>query len=409
MAGQVLNALIGFGSISLLTRKLEVDYFGTWVLYLTVFGLLELLRTGLVYQALVKFLYQEESRKEVFILAARQLNFIIGLALSALFLLIGLGNYIWQVFEQATSYGFWWYAVLSLFIGPYYIKLWLCQAQEKYLKLWILQFFTSAVLLIYILSSSVISLELLIAVHSITRISASLVLFFKKVEGFSAFWHFKYDEIKTMLAFSRFTALSTMTSQLLKSSDIFLINHFWGASMVAIYQIPVKLLEIVEIPLRAWMISAYPRLVKSLAHSNFRSFKNYLNKEISSLTFITVLTSIMSFYFSNEIILYFAGDQFEPSILLFQVFLVYLIFLPADKYLGVAIDAMGQPQHNTLKVLIMLLVNIIGDFVVLSLGLHLAWVAAITILNIVSGITFGYYQIKKKVKLQKMYTLELQV
>lgn len=47
-------------------------------------------------------------------------------------------------------------------------------------------------------------------------------------------------------------------ANLLRSSDTFLIGAFLGGEAVAIFNIPLKLFELVEIPLRSFAATALP-------------------------------------------------------------------------------------------------------------------------------------------------------
>ena len=77
MMGNILNAGLGFLTFGLLARGLSKDSFGEWVLYLSVFGFVEMIRAGFIYQALVKFVAscREVAEQKRYILGAWQISF----------------------------------------------------------------------------------------------------------------------------------------------------------------------------------------------------------------------------------------------------------------------------------------------------------------------------------------------
>lgn len=89
------------------------------------------------------------------------------------------------------------------------------------------------------------------------------------------------------------------------------------------------------------------------------------------------------------------GASYLDSGPIFQILLIYVLLLPADRFIGIALDSLGKPQWNTLKIALMVIVNIVGDCWVLSQGGSLALVAGVTLVNIALGIVFGSWKMRK--------------
>ena len=166
--------------------------------------------------------------------------------------------------------------------------------------------------------------------------------------------------------------------------------------MVAIYQIPLKLVEVFEIPLRSWAMSAYPRFSNLASQNKFNEFQEIFRKEIKIFILGMIPIIGLCFHFSENIINLYAGNGFSESIILLNLFLVYIILLPLDRYLGIALDSLNMPQINTFKVFMMLIINVLGDFIVLNNHLGLWAIVLVTIINISIGILIGLYFMKKQ-------------
>ena len=56
LIGQGIFALVGFGSLFLLTRSFSVEEFGVWILYLTAVTMVGMLRDGFLQTGLIRFI-----------------------------------------------------------------------------------------------------------------------------------------------------------------------------------------------------------------------------------------------------------------------------------------------------------------------------------------------------------------
>ena len=64
MVGNIFNAGFGFLSIGILARTLSANDFGSWVIFVTNMGFVEMIRSGFVYQALVKFVSSADNEQD---------------------------------------------------------------------------------------------------------------------------------------------------------------------------------------------------------------------------------------------------------------------------------------------------------------------------------------------------------
>ncbi|MFN3852000.1 MAG: lipopolysaccharide biosynthesis protein [Spirosomataceae bacterium] len=403
MMGNILNAGLGFLTFGILARGLSKEDFGVWVLYLSVFGFVEMLRAGFIYQALVKFVAacKETVEQQRFILGAWQISFwLTVMILAVLFIVKALfGSYFFIRFSELL---FIQYPVAICLMLPINMATMIFHSRQQFIKLWFINFLQSVPFLATLFFSKNFDLQFVVNTHLAIR--AAIVVYVLLFER-GVWVNIKYLLInpkKTQSAyfelmnFSRFTVLSTVGTSLLKNVDIWLINQFAGASMVALYQIPLKLVEVFEIPLRSWAMSAYPRFSRMVAQGNFNDLKRSFRKELMIFT-IGILPIIgILFQFSEEVILLFAGKGYGETTILLKFFMVYVLLLPTDRYLGIALDAMNLPQINTFKVFIMLFINIVGDFLVLHYQLGLPAVIGVTLLNITIGIFIGVYFMKQQ-------------
>lgn len=403
MMGNILNAGIGFLTFGLLARGLSKDSFGEWVLYLSVFGFVEMIRAGFVYQALVKFVAscKEITEQKRYILGAWQISFWLTITiLSILFFVKFLLRKIF--FIRFSELLFIQYPVAICLMLPINMATMIFHSRQQFIRLWLINFLQAFPFLAIIFFIQNIDLQLVVNTHLTVRafILVYLVLFerniFNNLKSIILPPNKQDSGFFELLNFSRFTVLSTIGTSLLKNVDIWLINHFGGASMVALYQIPLKLVEVFEIPLRSWAMSAYPRFSSLVSQNEFKEFKKNFTRELVIFTFGILPVVGILFQFSEEAIVFFAGKGYAQATILLKFFLIYVLLLPTDRYLGIALDSLNLPQINTFKVFMMFFVNIVGDYLVLSNQLGLLAVIGVTLINITIGILIGLYFMKQQ-------------
>ena len=89
------------------------------------------------------------------------------------------------------------------------------------------------------------------------------------------------------------------------------------------------------------------------------------------------------------------GAQYAESAIVLRILAVYTAFLPLDRFSGVTLDIIGKPKFNFIKVLLMLLVNVVGDIIAIHYIGNIWAVAGVSILTFFTGVVFGNFILKK--------------
>lgn len=398
LSGQIASAGIGFLSLGLLARQLPQSDFGAWVLFLTNLGLIEMIRAGSVYQGLVTFIAGSPQKAE------KQAFVCVGWIQSTGLTLLLMGTlhavyWIWPTLIDEWHFTLFFknVAVILAVTLPIQVATWIAHAHERYLPLWILSFSATLCLFGAILWDNELSLDRLYTYFIWIRIGLAVLalLWFPPWKAWRATSQVMFQTAwSRMIGYSRFTLLSTIGTNILKSADVWLINAFLGPASVALYNIPMKLLEVVEIPLRSWSMTSFPKFSAFYTQNNWAGLRYTFWKEWVVLTAGMVIGGVLAAGGAQFIIPLYAGPGFEASIPILQVFSVYLILLPLDRYLGILLDSIGKPQINTIKVFVMATLNVLGDWWVLSHDGSLVWVATVTLVHTSVGIVFGLYHLR---------------
>ena len=161
-----------------------------------------------------------------------------------------------------------------------------------------------------------------------------------------------------------------------------------GTEAVATFAIPMKALDLMEIPLRGFVMTAFRRLSQLHNTGQKEAFKKLLFSNISKLTLLCIPVAAAMLIAPDLIIRILGGDSYEESYTLLRVLSIPLILLPLDKFFGASLDSIGKPRINAIKVWIMVIANVACDFLAIWLFDSLLLVAVVTIVNIVAGIVF---------------------
>ena len=84
----------------------------------------------------------------------------------------------------------------------------------------------------------------------------------------------------------------------------------------------------------------------------------------------------------------------SPNNQILKFFMIYVILLPADRLLGMALEIANKPQWNMLKTFMLIVVNIAGNFIALYYFQSIKAVAAISSIALLTGIISGIIFLK---------------
>lgn len=390
-----LIALFGFINLGFIARQYSQPDAGMWFMLLTVYTLLEMLRSGWVQTPFVRFyiLTNNPNQQLKLVAAAWQLLLAFTLVLSLFIIPISFFNIqISPAFKLAQNYTLLW--LISAL--PYQLVQWQLQAKSMFKKLAIVRLvFTLCFTVILLLQAKYkLSINSLALLYALIQFLVGLTAVFGGWLKFGI-WQTKLsNERKQLSNFGKYSMFTMVTASLLRSSDQFLIATWLGPAAVAMYAIPQKLIEAIEIPVRSFASVAAAKATILYKENQFSTLRLFFYRECGMLLAIILPVILLFFFFPTFIVNLLGGSKYESSSILLQIFCGYAILIPLDRYCGVLLDAGNRPQKNTLKVVLMLLINVIGDIAALHFGAGIYGVAAVSTITFMFGIIVGWYQLK---------------
>ncbi|MFT5640426.1 MAG: O-antigen/teichoic acid export membrane protein [Cyclobacteriaceae bacterium] len=394
LLGNVGSSALGLFIFMILARILEPSDFGSWALFISFSGLFEIIKTGLIRQALVHKLNDSNTFLQNELLAsARLINLLLSIFLA---IIVFIGGYL--VDDLSFNLFFDYYPFLVIVTSAQQFDTWKSHALGKFVRMNVirfgLNFFFLAFLTITYFWEELANIQSIILAYLVINACISLLSWITSNRHHGLIQATKTSS-NALLQFGKSSVATLAGANLLKSADNIIIGLLLGTEAIAIYAIPLKAMDLLEIPLRGFSMTAFRKL-SNLHHSHeYSKFKTLFRQNVAMLSLAFLPVGLFIFIFPNFVINILSGAQYGESAGLMMLFVIPMILLPIDKFTGLALDALNKPHINATKVWIMVAINIIGDCVVIYLFDSLYLVALVTVINIIAGILFGLISLRK--------------
>lgn len=412
LAGNMLTAGFGFLNFLVLARTFDKDIFGEWVLYLTAATFVEMFRFGITRTALIRFLAGATGEDQKKLIGS---NWMIGLVVSVFIAIILYANLL--IFPQKIEDSgfvlfFKWYPLLAFLNLPFNNALTILQAKQSFDKIFVVKLLNSGLFFVGLFVNFLwLQLDLIYIIwyHLIISAVVSVFTMVFNWDGIRYLFHAGKEQNKTILNFGKYTTITLIGTNLLKSADTFIIALSpLGVTAVALYSIPLKLIEILQIPLRSFVATAFPKMSKASIQNDLKMVRYYFYSYSGSITILFIPIVLVCFFASDLFVLILGGEKYlgiDPDTgasasIIFKVFAIYGILLPIDRLTGIGLDSINKPKKNFYKIIFMVLANIIGDLVAVFVFESLLAVAVVTIFFTLIGLVIGYYYLHKEVDLK---------
>jgi len=362
-------AVFGFLSFVVLTRSLPTDEFGEWVLFITSLNFIDMLRFGITRTAIVRFLSGANKAESEHLIGS---NYVINISSTLLLIVIVfIVNYFFNdtIKQSGFSLFFNWFPVIAIINLPFNNSLSVLQAKMRFDLLLVIRMINVGLFMMFLIINYFffqLGIMSILWAYLLTNLISSLTASVLNWDGIKFIFKSKTRTNKLILNFGKYTSGTLIGSNLLRSADTFIIglSPFLGVTGVAMYSIPLKLTEIIEIPVRSFAMTAFPNMSKASIEGNVKLVKKLYYQNIGGLTLLLIPIMASSYFFAEEFVTILGGAEYAETASIFKIFCIYGILLPLDRFTGVALDSVNMPKQNFIKVIYMTLANIIGDAVV---------------------------------------------
>lgn len=403
LAGNGMGAVLGIGTLAIQARTLSKTDLGSWLVFITTFTLFDVIRSGLILNPVIRNMAgaKTQGEQQTIAGAAWQLCVLFTVVAVAVFTLPGVAFYGWF---SSLDMGFFvqWFWLLAVITLPHNLATWFLNASQQFKKVQWVRILNQALFLGFNIANFSLNLGIDYIFWGFV-ISQLVTTLLTLILGWSRITDFNKGDKPTrqkLFSFGKYSMLTLLVSNLLRSSDTYILGLLLGPVAVSIYNIPQRLLQIFEMPISAISITRLPILAGLHSHGKEEELTNEFHKSAGVLWLGIIPVALICFIFAEPLVILLGGEGFRESASVLRFFAIYAAFLPLERYSGIGLDVVNQPRLNLIKVILMLAVNIAGDFAAIYLfpNAPVAAVAGISVLTFGSGVLLGYRFLGKHMK-----------
>ncbi len=399
LAGNGIMSVFGLVTVAVLYRVLPVSEVGVWVFFQSTLMLIDTFRSGFLTTAFIKFCSGAKPARAAEVTGS---TWYIALAITGGFILLNIPFifFLGHIQNEGLSFFLKWFGLTYVFTLPSFIATCVVQAEQRFDRLLYIRFISQTLFvlgLILLIVTGRTGLQNIIYVNLLASLLTSI---FTIVAGYSGIRTFKNRSklcIRELFHFGKFSVGTTLSSNLFRTSDTFIINFLLGPAALAIYNLGQKLMEVVEIPLRSFAATAMPSLSAAYNQDKREEVIYILKKYIGMITVALVPVAIIAVLFADIAISIIGGGKYSGTEAgnVLRLFMTFALLYPADRFMALTLDVIHKPKINFIKVLIMLAANIIGDFVGIYVLGNIYGVAITTVVPTLIGVFISYFALRK--------------
>ena len=399
LAGNLTVSVLSIVSVSLLFRALPVREIGVWVLFISTVGLADAFRSGFLTTAFIRACSGATPAR-----AAEVTGSAWAIALAITGGLVGLNLVAWLVLGPSVSFEtglqLRWFSVVLVATLPYFMAASVLQAQLRFDRILYIRLLSQGLFVLCIIGlmlGGTASLANVLYCYVGASIGTSVLTLVLGWARLNTLGQRTGACIRELSHFGKYSVGSYVGSSLLRSSDTYLINYFLGPAPLAVYNLAGRFMEIIDIPLRSFMATAIPALSAAFNQQRLPEVARLLRKNAGLLTWAFVPVILVTILLADVPVWLIGGAKYQgtEAANLLRIGMAVAILFPIDRFIGVTLDVVNQPQLNLVKVFLMLGCNVVGDVLALNLFHSIYGVALANLPTIAVGFAFGYFQLKR--------------
>ncbi len=382
-----VGLLFALGTAMMLLRGLDKADFTTWGVYLLITYFLEMGRSGLIQNGMVRYLILHRGEPDRYA-AVSSAAMVISLAFSILSNLLLWAGISWlattyqspRLAEVLPVY----FATNLVMAGFYHVNF-VQQANFEFRGIFWSTFFFRGALFGWIafcwLSRRPLDLgEMAWAMFGGALLGAAVSVFYAK--PFLA-WKKSIDIqwVKKLLSFGKYVLGTNLSTMFYKNIDKLTLGSVLGPSAFAVYDAAGKITQMIETPSFSIAAIVFPQSARKMDTEGPDGVRRLYERSVGAVLALILPFVVLSVVFAQPIIWLFAGSAYAESANVLRLTAFFGLFLPYAVQCGTVLDATGRPALNFAYTLFT---------AVLNLGLSYLFVARFGLMGAAWATLCGY-------------------
>lgn len=380
MGDRVSALVLGFGSLWMLTRMTTVELFGVWVFYQGFVATVEVARSGLIQNALIRYLTTRDATDHGRIFGgAWMLNVAIAVAGSVVLWCAGDPLSAWLHYEGLgvlTKI----YAVTFLATTPLWQYNYLQQAYLEFrgpfwatvLRYAVMFALTAAMFVgYYDVDVDAVAVLTVLAYGQLAAATLGALISFYYARPFlpnatelNAAW------AKRLAHYGKYVFGTNLSSMLYKQVDTTMLGVLLGAQFgavpAAVYGLAIRITNFVDVPTLAVASIVFPESSRASATGGPAAQARMYERAVAGILSLTLPALLVIGVLPSVFVDFVGGDKYAATIPVLQVTVLFSLFIPFANQFGTLVDASGTPALNFRYTLIGMLLNVVFNYVFIS-------------------------------------------
>lgn len=361
--------VFALGTAVILLRGLTKEDFAAWGVFLIITYFLEMGRSGLIQNGLVRHLstrLEKTGDYPAICTASFFLNFSFSIV-SNLFLLAAT-EWICTKWQSPQLYHVLPVWFLTNFVMCFFYHFnFVQQANFEFRGIFWSTFFYRGSLFFWVLACwffgwKIELREMAFAMLAGAVVGAAASYFFAKTHLRHS-RHLDFQWIRRLADFGKFVLGTNLATMFYKNVDKLMLGTLLGPAAFAIYDAAAKITAMVEVPSFSIAQVVFPHSAKRMETDGAAGIKNLYERSVAATLAIILPFVVLSLVFAEPIVWAFAGEQYMDSANVLRLTAFFGLFLPFAVQFGTVLDSTGKPDVNLFYTSITAVLNLILSFV----------------------------------------------
>ncbi len=401
------GVFFGFASFYFLVRLLTKHDFGVWTLFMSVATILETVRSGMIQNALIKFISStDKSEHPRIISASTAISGIITAVCIVLCLIFGhVLAKMWNSAELTQM--FYIYAILFFLTGILTQCNCIEQANLEFSGVVVTNFIRQVVFFAFVFGSYISNRETalpqLLYVQIASVVISILVSIYYVKDLIKFKWQPNIAYMKKLFNYGKFAFGTSVSSILSGTIDQMMLGALLSPAASGAFNIAIRITNLVDIPTNAVATVVFPQSAKRMESDGPEAIAYLYEKSVGTILAILIPGLVVLYFLSGYVVHFIAGDKFADSIPLLKITLFYCLFIPFGRQFGTILDSIGQTKTNFIIVFLTASMNLtLNYFFIIRFGVMGA--AFATLISNCIGFAIAQTILKKKLNVNVLHT-----
>ncbi|WP_256013626.1 flippase [Desertivirga xinjiangensis] len=401
------GTIINLATFYILVRLLSKNDYGVWGIFLQTVVIAEVIRSGLIQSALIKFMSGADKTEHSKIISA---SIAISGTLTIVMILLSFlfaGSLASLLKAPQLEEMFHLYTIVFFFSGLLTVFNCIEQANFSYSGVFASNLVRSSILAVYLLAVYIFKLDtslMQLVYIQIVATAVSALIAWAYVRSFIEMaFSFSRDWAAKIFHYGKYAFATSVSSILSGTIDQWMLAGIISPSASGAFNIAVRIGNLIDIPTNAIATIVFPQSAKRIETEGKEAVKYLYEKSVGTILAIVIPVIIFLYFFDSLIIDLLAGDKYADTVPILNVTLLYCIFGPFGRQVGVILDSMGKTR-TTFFIVIgnTCIILILNYFLIRKYGVMGA--AYATLISNIIGFAIGQAILWKELRVNALNT-----